>query len=60
LVTLGAACAYGSEEVLTMSKWNKWILVGVLIAVPTLGYAVTSYRAHHACAKGDCPNRHAK
>ena len=43
-----------------MSKWTKWILVAALIAAPTLGYAVTKYRAHHAgCPKGDCPNRHA-
>jgi hypothetical protein len=43
-----------------MSKWTKWILVGVLVAAPTLGFAVTKYRAQHACAKGDCPNRHAR
>ena len=30
-----------------MSKWTKWILVGAMIAVPTLGLAVTKYRAHH-------------
>jgi hypothetical protein len=42
-----------------MSKWTKWILVGALILAPTLGYAVTKYRAHHGCTKGGCPNRHA-
>lgn len=35
-----------------MSKWTKWILVSAMIAVPTLGFAVTKYRAHHHKA---CP-----
>jgi hypothetical protein len=40
-----------------MSKWTKWLLVGVMIAAPTLGLAVTKYRAHHkACpARPGCP-----
>lgn len=43
-----------------MSKWTKWILVGALVAAPTLGWAVSRYHhAHAACPKGDCPNRHA-
>jgi hypothetical protein len=42
-----------------MPKWTKWILVGALIAGPTLGWALSHHRAQHPCAKGDCPNRHA-
>lgn len=40
-----------------MSQWTKWIAVAVLVALPTVGYAVTKYRAHHrACpVSPDCP-----
>jgi hypothetical protein len=30
-----------------MSKWTKRFLIAAMIAVPTLGYAVTKYRKHH-------------
>lgn len=45
-----------------MSKWMKWCLVAAMIAVPTLGFAVTKYRAHHrACpVSPDCPCEKAK
>ena len=34
-----------------MSSWTKRLLVAALIALPTLGFAVTKYRAHHrSCA----------
>jgi hypothetical protein len=39
-----------------MSKWTKRLLVLVLIAAPTIGFAVTKYRAHKACpVTPDCP-----
>jgi hypothetical protein len=43
-----------------MSKWTKWIAVAVLVAVPTVGFAVTKYRAHHrACPISPaCPCAH--
>lgn len=52
----GAFAAYAVEED-RMSKWTKWIAVTVIVALPTVGYAVTKYRAHHrACpASPACP-----
>ena len=42
-----------------MSKWTKRLLVAAMIALPTLGFAVTKYRAHHkscpAKAGHPCP-----
>jgi hypothetical protein len=43
-----------------MSTWTKRLLIAAMIAVPTLGFAVTKYRAHHqhhqACPlKSGCP-----
>jgi hypothetical protein len=35
-----------------MSKWTKRFVFALLIAVPTVGFAVTRY--HHAAHKG-CP-----
>lgn len=45
-----------------MSKLAKWVLIGALVAVPTLGFAVTKYRAHHrSCPVApDCPCENAK
>jgi hypothetical protein len=41
----------------TMPRWTKWVVIGALIAIPTLGFGVTKYRSHHrSCpVKGDCP-----
>lgn len=40
-----------------MSKLAKWVLIGAMILVPTVGFAVTKYRAQHeSCpAKPGCP-----
>lgn len=39
-----------------MSKWTKWIAVAVLVALPTIGFAVTKYHsAHKACSSSHCP-----
>jgi hypothetical protein len=39
-----------------MPRWTKWLLVAALIAVPTIGFAVTKYRAHKSCPiTPDCP-----
>jgi hypothetical protein len=39
-----------------MPKWTKWLLVAALIAAPTIGFAVTKYRAHKGCpVTPDCP-----
>jgi len=49
--------ACDSEE----SVHSKWVLVGLLIAAPTVGFAVTKYRAHRACpVTPDCPREKAK
>jgi hypothetical protein len=41
----------------------KWVAVGLLVAVPTIGLAVTKYRAHQGCPnanKEDCPYKRHK
>ena len=40
-----------------MHRWMKWIIVGVLVALPAAGFAITKYRHAHAhCpATPDCP-----
>lgn len=40
-----------------MPKWAKWILIGAMVIVPTAGFAVTKYRAHHRVCpiSPDCP-----
>lgn len=44
-----------------MSKWTKWLLVAVLITLPTVGFAVTKYRSHKVCpVSPDCPCAKAK
>lgn len=44
-----------------MSKLAKWVLVATLLAIPTVGFAVTKYRAHKACpVSPDCPCEKAK
>lgn len=32
-----------------MAKWSRWVLVGALIALPTIGYGVTKARARAHC-----------
>ena len=41
-----------------MSRWAKWTAVALLVALPTIGFAVTRYRAHHpSCSmKSGCPH----
>jgi len=45
-----------------MKRSTKWIAVGVLVAIPTIGFAVTKLRHHHGgCPnKTDCPLKRAK
>ena len=41
-----------------MNRWTRWILIGALVAAPTLGYAITKYRAHAAARPGcHCPHK---
>jgi len=44
-----------------MSKWAKRFAIALLIAVPTVGFAVTRYHAaHKGCSRSSCPlaNKH--